>query len=154
VVLQAKRIDIERADRAAARKHDAIVAITQPIHAAAAWLILITGELRQTGDRDGKSLRVKRFGRQLEQVLDRDLILALLPDLAVDDRINLLMIFGTMRAALAMAEVHSTHDVLSSDEISGIGQVLGGLKDHLARFHRKLHDSFVRGIDLAQAGHA
>ncbi len=148
VTIQAKRVQTDKLERAIVRKRDAVVAVTQPIHAAAAWLSLLNKEIPQPGDREGKSLRAKRSARQLDQVLDRDLLLALINELGAEDRINLLMIIGTMRTALAMAEPQSFDPKLSNDDLESIRDVVSKLESHLTRFDRNLHQVFVRDSEL------
>lgn len=145
VMTQVARADAERLARAEARKLDAVVAITQPVHAAAAWLALLKRDLSQSGDRDGRSLRAKRGGRQLDQVLDRDLVLALLDDMSANDRADLLMIVGTMRAALAMTQINVAEEVLSVDDRRRIRDAISSLSDHLQRFDEELLQIFNRG---------
>ena len=85
IITQGERAADDQIERAAARKLDAVVAISSSIHSASAWLLRLNKDLAQQGDRDGKSLRAKRDGRQLDQVLDRVLVLALLNDLSADE---------------------------------------------------------------------
>jgi hypothetical protein len=148
VISQAQRADGERLERAAARKEDARIAIAQPIHAAAAWLSSLQKDLLQQGDRSGKSLRAKRHGRQLDESLDQDLVVALLTDLSADDRANLLMIVGTMRTALAMGHISSEKDELSHEDLGRIKQALIGLAAQLSRFDEELHSVYLRDAGL------
>jgi hypothetical protein len=151
--MQVHRAQKDRVERAIVCKEDAVVVVVQPVHAAAAWLLFLDKELSQSGDRDGKSLRIKRSARHLDQVLDRDLLLALMGELGADDRINLLMIMATMRTALAMAEIHSD-DVLSTDDLSRIREVVAKLEPRLHRFDSDLHKVFLRdsGLTIEQKG--
>ncbi len=153
-IFQAQRADQEKVARAIARKEDAVVAIVQPIHAAAAWLSSLIKETSQPGDRDGKSLRTKRQARQLDQVLDRHLLLALMSELGADDRINLLMIAATMRTAIAMTHMHSAADVVTADELVRIKDILEKLENHLVRFDADLHRVFLRDSGLSPSGAA
>lgn len=145
--MQVQQAQNDKVERAIVRKEDAVVAIVQPVHAAAAWLLFLQKELSQPGDPDGKSLRTKRSARHLDQVLDRHLLLALMGELGADDRINLLMIVATMRTALAMAEIHSD-DVLSIDDLVRIRDVVAKLEPHLGRFDSDLHKAFLSDAGL------
>ena len=144
--MQAARADQDRLARAVARKLDTVVAAAPPVHAAAAWLASLKKDLSQTGDPHGKSLRAKRNGRQLDNVLDRDILLALLAELGADARANLLLIVSTMRTAIAMAQIHSVEDVLSTDDLARIESVLSTLESHLARFDQGLHNAFLSDV--------
>ncbi len=42
----------------------------------------------------------------VNQMVDKDLVTALLADLSADDRINLVMIVGEMQTALAVSQIH------------------------------------------------
>lgn len=59
-----------------------------------------------------RGVTCKTRWRQLDQVVDRDLVLTLLEDMNADDRADLLMIIGTMRAVLAMTQIYGVEEAL------------------------------------------
>jgi len=143
-----RRDERDRVDRAAASKQAAIVALAQPVHAASIWLAKLIEDLRAPGDRDGKSLRAKRLARELDHVLDRDLLLVLAPDLGADDLLDMFIIYGTMRAPIAMSEMRSEEIVLSTDDLVRIGTALAQLQAHLKRFDANLGEVFTRDSEI------
>jgi len=147
LTMQAQRTEPEKIDRAKIRKEDAVVAIAPAVHASANWLTLIDAELAKPGDREGKSVRVKKSGRFLNEVIDRNFLVALMDELSADDRINLLMIVSTMRSSLALAQIHFD-DELSSDDIALVRKAIAGLRNHLSRFDTDLHSVFLRDSGL------
>jgi len=149
VTLQVRRSEIAKTRQASVRKLDAVVAVTQSIHAASALIAVLDVEISRAGDRDGKSLRVKRSAKYLEQVIDREVLLGLLNELSADDRVNLLMILATMRTAIAMAAIQS-EDVLSVDDFGAMRTALARLQTYLAGFDASLHEAFLRDSGLRQ----
>ena len=152
VIFQARRAEIEKIERAKARKANAVIALTQAVHATSTMAAIASAEIDRVGDSDGKSLRVKKIARMVDQVVDKDLITVLLDDLSADDRLNLLMIVGQMRTALAMAEIQS-QDRLSVDNFKVIRTVLTELEGYLAAFDKELHAAFVTVARTKVWGH-
>ena len=78
VIVSTRRADHERIERAKIRKVDAMTAVIQSVHAAATLAKVLAQEIARQGDREGKSLRVKRSARHLDQALDTQLLILLL----------------------------------------------------------------------------
>jgi hypothetical protein len=145
LTFQAQRADRAKSLQAAVRKEDAVIALTQPIHAATALMAVIDRELSRVGDTVGASLRVKKSARHLDHVIDRDLLLWLMDELGADDRINLLIIIGTLRTVLAVSEF-GTDTHLSADDFRTMKEALSRLETYLTAFDAELKNAFVRDI--------
>jgi hypothetical protein len=108
-------------------------------------MAVIDRELSRVGDTVGASLRVKKSARHLDHVIDRDLLLWLMDELGADDRINLLIIIGTLRTVLAVSEF-GTDTHLSADDFRTMKEALSRLETYLTAFDAELKNAFVRDI--------